>query len=211
MGDDCGGPGGDPAAASWRKHVGACDREASRDCQGHGGTCGGVGRATEVGAGAGTVAVRRLELRVRELSKEFPSMPASVVAERVRWTGSASWFRRQFALVRVDYAPRDPADRSTTRPGTMPWRGDWPSSRRCGMVAHVPAGGRAKFPQVRDGCPELCPEQGTCAGNCAGKGSEAQGVRRAAARAVGRSARRPCPTMSARVERADRRAAPEVR
>ncbi len=57
------------------------------------------------------------EPRVRELLKEFPTMPASVLAERVGWQGSTSWFRKQVAVLRVDYAPRDPADRLEYRPG----------------------------------------------------------------------------------------------
>ncbi len=44
-------------------------------------------------------------------------MPATVIAERVGWDGSPSWFRKQVACLRVDYAPRDPADRVEYRPG----------------------------------------------------------------------------------------------
>ena len=33
------------------------------------------------------------EKRVRALLAEFPEMPATVLAERVEWTGSPSWFR----------------------------------------------------------------------------------------------------------------------
>jgi transposase len=54
---------------------------------------------------------------VRGLLAEFPSMPATVLAERVGWTGSASWFRKQVALLRPQYAPKDPADRLSYRPG----------------------------------------------------------------------------------------------
>ncbi|QIK74746.1 IS21 family transposase [Nocardioides piscis] len=57
------------------------------------------------------------EPRVRELLKDFPTMPATVIAERVGWDGSASWFRKRVAGLRVDYAPRDPADRLEYRPG----------------------------------------------------------------------------------------------
>ena len=34
-----------------------------------------------------------------------------MLAERVGWAGSPSWFRQNVALVRPDYAPTDPADR----------------------------------------------------------------------------------------------------
>ncbi|HAP75714.1 MAG TPA: IS21 family transposase, partial [Acidimicrobiaceae bacterium] len=33
------------------------------------------------------------EARVRELLAEFPEMPATVLAERVGWSGSITWFR----------------------------------------------------------------------------------------------------------------------
>jgi hypothetical protein len=44
-------------------------------------------------------------------------MPATVLAERVGWTGSGSWFRKQVASLRPEYAPKDPADRLSYRPG----------------------------------------------------------------------------------------------
>lgn len=44
-------------------------------------------------------------------------MPATVIAERVGWLGSASWFRKKVALVRPEYAPTDPADRIVYSPG----------------------------------------------------------------------------------------------
>lgn len=44
-------------------------------------------------------------------------MPATVLAERVGWTGSATWFRQNVAQVRPDYAPTDPADRLVYHPG----------------------------------------------------------------------------------------------
>lgn len=49
--------------------------------------------------------------QVRQLLSQTPSMPATVLAERVGWEGSASWFRENVAAVRPDYAPTDPADR----------------------------------------------------------------------------------------------------
>lgn len=57
------------------------------------------------------------EPAVRELLAEFPLMPASLLAERVGWAGSRSWFRKRVAGLRVEYAPRDPADRLEYRPG----------------------------------------------------------------------------------------------
>ncbi len=57
------------------------------------------------------------EVRVRGLLAATPSMPATVLAERVGWTGSATWFRQNVALIRPDYAPTDPADRIVYHPG----------------------------------------------------------------------------------------------
>ena len=51
------------------------------------------------------------EEQVRQLLEETPSMPATVLAERVGWEGSATWFRRNVAAIRPDFAPTDPADR----------------------------------------------------------------------------------------------------
>ncbi len=59
----------------------------------------------------GPSAFDEFESRVRALLREFPTMPASVLAERVGWSGSASWFRKRVALIRPEYAPKDPADR----------------------------------------------------------------------------------------------------
>lgn len=57
------------------------------------------------------------EHQVRQLLAETPSMPATVLAERVGWSGSATWFRQNVALIRPDYAPTDPADRIVHHPG----------------------------------------------------------------------------------------------
>jgi transposase len=64
-----------------------------------------------------TTSFEPFEQRVRELLEATPSMPATVLAERVGWTGSATWFRQHVALVRPDYAPSDPADRIVYHPG----------------------------------------------------------------------------------------------
>jgi len=57
------------------------------------------------------------EQQVRQLLDETPSMPATVLAERVGWTGSATWFRQNVAAIRPAYAPTDPADRIVYHPG----------------------------------------------------------------------------------------------
>ncbi len=57
------------------------------------------------------------EQRVRGLLDDTWSMPATVLAERVGWTGSGSWFRENVAAIRPEYAPTDPADRIVYHPG----------------------------------------------------------------------------------------------
>lgn len=51
------------------------------------------------------------EARVRELLVETPTMPATVLAERVGWPGSIRWFRDNVRRLRPEQARIDPADR----------------------------------------------------------------------------------------------------
>ena len=51
------------------------------------------------------------EPRVRALLRLTPDMPATVLAERVGWAGSITWFRANVKRIRVEYLPVDPADR----------------------------------------------------------------------------------------------------
>ncbi len=55
--------------------------------------------------------------RVRELLVETPTMPATVLAERVGWTGSIRWFRDNVKRLRPEQQRIDPADRLTWAAG----------------------------------------------------------------------------------------------
>jgi hypothetical protein len=55
--------------------------------------------------------------RVRELLEQSPDMPATVLAERVGWTGSIRWFSDNVKQLRPERRPIDPADRLTWAPG----------------------------------------------------------------------------------------------
>jgi Helix-turn-helix domain of resolvase len=88
----------------------------------------GIGRSTVARAVASagppryerkpvTTSFSAFEPRVRELLAEFPQMPATVIAERVDWDGSPSWFRENVARLRPQYRRPDPADRLTWHPG----------------------------------------------------------------------------------------------
>jgi hypothetical protein len=58
------------------------------------------------------------EPAVRQLLAKTPDMPATVIAERVGWTGSSiTWFRDNVRRLRPDHRPVDPADRLIWLPG----------------------------------------------------------------------------------------------
>ncbi len=59
------------------------------------------------------------EARVRALLKETPEMPATVLAERVGWAGSITWFRENVKRLRPEFRPVDPADRLSWEPGDV--------------------------------------------------------------------------------------------
>ena len=44
-------------------------------------------------------------------------MPATVIAERVGWTGSITWFRDNVRRLRPEHRPVDPSDRLIWLPG----------------------------------------------------------------------------------------------
>jgi hypothetical protein len=88
----------------------------------------GIGRSTVARAVASdvppkyerkpvTTSFAAFEPRVAALLAEFPELPATVIAERVEWDGSISWFRENLARLRPCYRRPDPADRLTWAPG----------------------------------------------------------------------------------------------
>lgn len=64
-----------------------------------------------------TSAWAQVELAVRVLLGQFPTMPSTVIAQRVGWTGGHSWFAENVARIRPEYAPVDPCDRLVHLPG----------------------------------------------------------------------------------------------
>ncbi|MCG7594589.1 IS21 family transposase [Mycobacterium sp. PSTR-4-N] len=68
-------------------------------------------------APSSTSAWSQIELAVRVLLGQFPTMPAAVLAQRVGWTGGHSWFAENVARIRPEYAPADPCDRLVHLPG----------------------------------------------------------------------------------------------
>jgi transposase len=64
-------------------------------------------------------AIDAVEPRVRALLSAYPQMPATVIAERIGWTGSISWFRERVRAIRPEYLPADPVDRLEYPPGRV--------------------------------------------------------------------------------------------
>ena len=62
-------------------------------------------------AAAGSI-VDAVEPRIRELLAAWPTMPATVIAERIGWTRSIRVLSRRVAELRPVYLPPDPASRT---------------------------------------------------------------------------------------------------
>jgi transposase len=60
-----------------------------------------------------------VEPRIRELLRAWPSMPATVVAERIGWQRSIRVLRDRVAELRPAYLPPDPASRTTYAAGEL--------------------------------------------------------------------------------------------
>jgi transposase len=60
-----------------------------------------------------------VEPRVRELLRQFPRMPATVIAERIGWEHSITTLKDRVRQIRPEYAGVDPADRIVHRPGAV--------------------------------------------------------------------------------------------
>ena len=56
--------------------------------------------------------VDEVEPRIRELLQAFPTMPATVIGERIGWTRSMTVLKKRVAELRPVYLPPDPASRT---------------------------------------------------------------------------------------------------
>jgi len=63
--------------------------------------------------------VDAVEPRIRELLQATPTMPATVVAERIGWEHSIRILRTRVSELRPVYLPPDPASRTTYEPGQV--------------------------------------------------------------------------------------------
>ena len=70
---------------------------------------------------------------VRQLLRDTPDMPATVIAERVGWTGSITWFRDNVRRLRPQLRPVDPADRLIWLPGDAAQCDLWFPPKKIGL------------------------------------------------------------------------------
>jgi transposase len=63
--------------------------------------------------------VDAVEAQVLELLREFPQMPATVIAERIGWERSVRVLRERVAELRPLFVPPDPCQRTSYRPGEL--------------------------------------------------------------------------------------------
>lgn len=69
-------------------------------------------------AGTGSI-VDAVEPQILELLREFPSMPATVIADRIGWSHGMTVLRDRVAELRPLFVPPDPCQRTSYRPGEL--------------------------------------------------------------------------------------------
>jgi transposase len=63
--------------------------------------------------------VDEVEPRIRELLRQWPTMPATVIAERIGWTRSLTVVKKRVRELRPLFVPPDPAQRTEYQPGEL--------------------------------------------------------------------------------------------
>ncbi|MFD0440936.1 IS21 family transposase [Streptomyces chartreusis] len=64
-------------------------------------------------------AVDAVEVQIRELLRETPTMPATVIAERIGWERGMTILKERVRELRPAYVPVDPVSRTVYRPGEL--------------------------------------------------------------------------------------------
>src|SRR4051812_28878974 len=60
-----------------------------------------------------------VEPQIRQLLTEWPTIPATVIAERIGWTRSLTVLKDRVRELRPLFTPPDPASRTTYQPGEL--------------------------------------------------------------------------------------------
>ncbi|MGW1887133.1 helix-turn-helix domain-containing protein [Streptomyces sp. NPDC001970] len=63
--------------------------------------------------------VDAVEVQIRELLRETPTMPATVIAERIAWDRGMTILKERVRELRPAYVPVDPVSRTVYRPGEL--------------------------------------------------------------------------------------------
>lgn len=82
--------------------------------------------------------VDAVEPRMRVLLREFPRMPATVIAERIGWEHSITILKDRIREIRPEYAGVDPADRLVHEPGAATQCDLWFPETRIPVGAEQP-------------------------------------------------------------------------
>lgn len=69
--------------------------------------------------GRQTSIVDSVEPAIRELLRAYPTMPSTVIAERIGWDRGITVLKDRVALLRPAYLPRDPASRTSYEAGEL--------------------------------------------------------------------------------------------
>lgn len=64
-------------------------------------------------------AINVVDPKIRALLAQHPMTPATVIAERIGWSGSINWLRERVRMIRPEYAAADPVDRLEDDPGQV--------------------------------------------------------------------------------------------
>ena len=64
-------------------------------------------------------AVDAVEPQIRQLLEQWPTMPATVIAERIGWTRGLTILKERVRELRPVYTPPDPASRTVYQPGEL--------------------------------------------------------------------------------------------
>ena len=108
-----GGLGGDPSVASGGADVDLADREGARGLEEQVRSALASDIAPKYERAPAGSAVNAVEPRVRELLQAFPTMPSTVIGERIGWTHSIRTLSGRVAELRPAYVPPDPASRTS--------------------------------------------------------------------------------------------------
>lgn len=63
--------------------------------------------------------VDAVEPQIRQLLRQWPDMPATVIAERIGWQRSMTVLKDRIRQIRPEYRPLDPASRTSYQPGEL--------------------------------------------------------------------------------------------